>query len=388
MASYYPPLSLVILGTIFIGLGLITSLAILFDIIYRRGWRSMMGVMIPVYVLNALYLAPITLWTYFKYGRPPLPEPKHLEPSSQNNNGHSGESQDGPKLSAEVSQNGGNHCHAHMPQRPMFATITVAVCHCGAGCLLGDIVGEWLVYGTDAKINGRHLWVAYLVGTQDDRWLQGTHMSPLQHPGESDSVKEPTVSGLAPLRDEFSPAAEANGSENKEMPSKVADSAKVENRILQDSSTTVSTTTKEHLNTTTSEQSLSSSDGKDHDPLSRLLSGDVASSTGDVGVELDELRFKSSFCTNSEGIPPEECGGHSIAERYESIQAEVRYSTRLKSREAPKNQTAYSRSRREKPCQSGGFSATNVNSRATEGSLRQRYGPPRRRQTVDRYSPV
>lgn len=47
-------------------------------------------------------------------------------------------------------------------------------------------------------------------------------MSPLQHPGESDSVKEPTVSGLAPLRDEFSPAAEANGSENKEMPSKVA----------------------------------------------------------------------------------------------------------------------------------------------------------------------
>lgn len=46
----------------------------------------------------------------------------------------------------------------------MFATVTVAVCHCGAGCLLGDIVGEWLVYGTDATINGRHLWVSYLVG--------------------------------------------------------------------------------------------------------------------------------------------------------------------------------------------------------------------------------
>jgi hypothetical protein len=46
----------------------------------------------------------------------------------------------------------------------MFATVTVAVCHCGAGCLLGDIVGEWLVYGTDAKINGHHLWVEFLVG--------------------------------------------------------------------------------------------------------------------------------------------------------------------------------------------------------------------------------
>lgn len=163
MISYHPPLSLVILGTIFIGLGLITSLVILFDIIYRRGWRSMMGVMIAVYILNALYLAPITLWTYFNYGRPPLPEPKHLEPSSQNNNGYSGESRDNPKPSAEESQNGGSHCHAHMSQRPMFATVTVAVCHCGAGCLLGDIVGEWLVYGTDATINGRHLWVSYLV---------------------------------------------------------------------------------------------------------------------------------------------------------------------------------------------------------------------------------
>lgn len=92
---------------------------------------------------------------------------------------------------------------------------------------------------------------------------------------------------------------------------------------MQDSRTTVSTTTKEHLNTTTSEHSLISSDGKDHDPLSGLLSGDVASSTGDVRVELDELRFKPSVCTNSEGIPPEECGDHSIAERYESIQAEA-----------------------------------------------------------------
>lgn len=57
---------------------------------------------------------------------------------------------------------------------------------------------------------------------------------------------------------------------------------------------------------------------------------------------------------------------------------QVRYSTQLKSRhrrrlkysEDPKNQTAYSRSCREEPCQSSVFSATNVNSQATERSLR------------------
>jgi len=49
-------------------------------------------------------------------------------------------------------------------QRPMFATITVAVCHCGAGCVLGDIVGEWIVWGTNARIAGELLYTEFIVG--------------------------------------------------------------------------------------------------------------------------------------------------------------------------------------------------------------------------------
>lgn len=64
-------------------------------------------------------------------------------------------------------EEGCHHHHQHgSSERPMFATITVAVCHCGAGCVLGDIVGEWLIYGTGAAINGRALWVEYLIGKQ------------------------------------------------------------------------------------------------------------------------------------------------------------------------------------------------------------------------------
>jgi hypothetical protein len=44
-------------------------------------------------------------------------------------------------------------------------------------------------------------------------------MSPLQHPGEPDSVKEPTISILALPGDDPFPAAEANKSENKTLPS-------------------------------------------------------------------------------------------------------------------------------------------------------------------------
>ena len=54
----------------------------------------------------------------------------------------------------------------HMPSadQPMFPTVTIAVCHCGAGCLLGDIVGEWLVYGANTMINGRSIWPEFLIG--------------------------------------------------------------------------------------------------------------------------------------------------------------------------------------------------------------------------------
>ena len=150
---------------------------------------------IPVYVTNALYLWPITVWTYLKYGRPVVPRhapsdrahsPSHASaggetekisntPSEEiyHNTRESDEGKAEPEKSephdsrASENNNEGHHDnegHGHGGERPMFATITVAVCHCGAGCVLGDIVGEWLVYGTGATINGRMLWVEYLIG--------------------------------------------------------------------------------------------------------------------------------------------------------------------------------------------------------------------------------
>lgn len=99
-----------------------------------------------MYVVNAMYLWPITLWTYLNYGRPP--SVKHGE--------------------SMHSHTAGSHAHRHHggSERTTFATITVAVCHCGAGCVVGDVIGEWLVYGTGAAINGGTLWPEYLVGTQ------------------------------------------------------------------------------------------------------------------------------------------------------------------------------------------------------------------------------
>lgn len=155
---------------------------------------------IPVYVINALYLWPITVWTYFKYGRTVVPRhgenapshcahsPSHASAGGKTERAHSThpakidhinrDSDEGgvePEKSepygnkaSEVYDKGphneGGHSHGS-GERPLFATITVAVCHCGAGCVLGDIVGEWLIYGTGAAIDGQMLWVEYLIGT-------------------------------------------------------------------------------------------------------------------------------------------------------------------------------------------------------------------------------
>ncbi|KAF2261310.1 hypothetical protein CC78DRAFT_522025 [Lojkania enalia] len=149
--AYEVPVSLTTIGTIFIASGAAAALWIAGDIAWRRGWKSMMWIMIPVYVINATYLWPITVWVYINYGRPPKRVKKHSVETKDAHHpphGRGGGEADEGHGDAEGGECGGHHFHEGGSQRPMFATITVAVCHCGAGCVLGDVVGEWL-HGAD-----------------------------------------------------------------------------------------------------------------------------------------------------------------------------------------------------------------------------------------------
>lgn len=71
--AYEEPLSLVVIFSISIGIAGLVAILVAYDIVVRRGWRTMMAIMIPVYIINALYLWPITLWYYLRYGRPSKP---------------------------------------------------------------------------------------------------------------------------------------------------------------------------------------------------------------------------------------------------------------------------------------------------------------------------
>ena len=86
-----------------------------------------------VHPITDLYWGPAALWFYVRHGRPtsrPVIE-REGEPDPE-------------KL-------------------PTWITSAKAISHCGAGCVLGDIGGEWLVRATGMTIAGKPLYADFLL---------------------------------------------------------------------------------------------------------------------------------------------------------------------------------------------------------------------------------
>jgi hypothetical protein len=109
-----------------LGLAFASAAAIAFDV-FVRGYRQRMRVMEAVWVVSALYLGPLALLGYARYGRPStarwLRERQRDEP----------------------------------PEKPRWATVAVGVSHCGAGCTLGDIIAEFTVFALGLTLFGSTL---------------------------------------------------------------------------------------------------------------------------------------------------------------------------------------------------------------------------------------
>jgi hypothetical protein len=105
------------------------ALAIVADI--ARGYRQHMAIMNLVWPITALYWGPVALWGYWSRGRRMSHrwmdehdvEMSDLTPSSDD---------DPPSFVPFAKRN--------------WWPISKGVSHCGAGCTLGDIMGEWLVF--------------------------------------------------------------------------------------------------------------------------------------------------------------------------------------------------------------------------------------------------
>lgn len=134
-----------IVGWIALALGFGSALVILIDQ-FLLGRRQHMAIMNLVHPITALYWGPVWLWAYLRNGR--TGSHKSLDEQAIRFDGdvaelkRKGESTDPENLS-----------HWHVGN---------AVSHCGAGCTLGDIGGEWILFAIFASpvlgITGTYGW--------------------------------------------------------------------------------------------------------------------------------------------------------------------------------------------------------------------------------------
>lgn len=155
-----PPLWLSILAWISLVLALACAAAIAFDEL--RHPQKMM-VMHLVWPLTALYGSAAALWGYCAIGRSMTREA--MQQGSE-------------------SQDAGNE-KSRAQMKPGWRQIALSASHCGAGCMLADIVGENWVFAQKWHIAGQTLYADYAV-TLGLAWLFGVafqygSIQPMQH---------------------------------------------------------------------------------------------------------------------------------------------------------------------------------------------------------------
>jgi hypothetical protein len=104
-----------VLGIASITIAFACAAALWVDVVRRPQPMAIMNVVWPI---TALYLGPIAIWWYWTLARPPS-------------------------------------------TLPFWKSIIVEATHCGAGCTLGDVVAEFVLFFTGATIAGSRLLAEY-----------------------------------------------------------------------------------------------------------------------------------------------------------------------------------------------------------------------------------
>jgi hypothetical protein len=131
------PAWLDVVAWVSLAVGFACAAAILLDI-FAGGRRQSMGVMEAVYPITALYLGPLALMLYRRWGRSPAVCTGGSHPM------HHGDG------------------HAHAGSRPRWVTLAIETSHCGAGCALGDVISEWVIYAVALTVAGHVLFAEYI----------------------------------------------------------------------------------------------------------------------------------------------------------------------------------------------------------------------------------
>ncbi|QDP95408.1 DUF4396 domain-containing protein [Microlunatus elymi] len=122
---------LVVLSWCGLGMGFVSAAWIVVDVFVRR-YRQLMPIMEAVWPITGLYFGPVAVWGYRRFGRP---------------------------MTRRWQT---DHDRREAPDKPHWAAVAVGVSHCGAGCTLGDIIAEFVIFAIGATIAGRALFAMFV----------------------------------------------------------------------------------------------------------------------------------------------------------------------------------------------------------------------------------
>lgn len=130
---FSPPVNL--LAILCLLAGMLCALVISFHLAF--GHAQHMWIMNFVWPLTALYLGPVAVWAYFKWGR-------------SNSDAHM----------KEMAKSGMNES---MKEKPFWQVCSTATTHCGSGCALGDLIGEWVLFCFPFAVLGHVIFASWIV---------------------------------------------------------------------------------------------------------------------------------------------------------------------------------------------------------------------------------
>jgi hypothetical protein len=140
VATSIEPHWLMVISWVTLAAGFASALVIVVDELVL-GHRQHMAVMNVMHPITALYLGPVWLWAYFRDGRKGAHDLMRREARRLTEAGAD---------AGELRRRGASTSPEDL--RPWH--VGNAVSHCGAGCTLGDIGGEWLLFAIGAPVLG------------------------------------------------------------------------------------------------------------------------------------------------------------------------------------------------------------------------------------------
>jgi hypothetical protein len=165
----YLPIWLVWLSIASLAVALASAAYLLYDIVVHK--RRMMAVMKWVWPLTALYMGPVAIWAYRTMGLSGMRHGGGHGGQQHQGSGHQGgggQHHQGDHQDSGRQRQGGHQQVDHGAERsggsgqPFWQIVFKGVTHCGGGCTLGDLIGEWGIFISAATLAGIALWPEYI----------------------------------------------------------------------------------------------------------------------------------------------------------------------------------------------------------------------------------